>query len=437
MAEDKALRVAAQSEDLRKPHEMIVMLPRAGRITLTGRRIYNALLHHSQGQMAALQEMPPADFLFRAPLMSLLRATGSSGEQRTAAKKYLQEMRGLEVDWESTAAGDGVKWKGFAMLSEVAIEERNGENWVSWSYPPTIMAALKEPARWARLDLEVLGQLGTYTALALYEICARYRDNPSGVTSRKPVDWWTGALSNTPAGSEKREWRKFKNEKLNAAIAEVNRETEIDVELIEHKQGRAVEEAQFSVRKKHRTKVAAKAVEVAVVDVALVQAALQMGIREEKLDQLLREFGDEKVQAGIEALKVRVVKKQFREIENSFSYLRTLLRNGVDQPDTSGVVAAPQEPVAEQKPAKKDVFSTSAAGEGAPSEGALRLQKLREELEAMPAENRRVFVAQAVARLTEKGLYTPLIRRRHEQGDELHGILGSMVIQCYSDNHIR
>ena len=80
--------------------------------------------------MMFLKEMPAADFLFRAPLVSLLRATGGSGEQRTAAKKYLKEMRGLEVDWESTASGDGVKWKGFSMLSEVQLEEKNGENWV-------------------------------------------------------------------------------------------------------------------------------------------------------------------------------------------------------------------------------------------------------------------------------------------------------------------
>lgn len=41
------------SEELRKPHEMIVMMPRSGRITLTGRRVYNALLHQSQAQMMA------------------------------------------------------------------------------------------------------------------------------------------------------------------------------------------------------------------------------------------------------------------------------------------------------------------------------------------------------------------------------------------------
>lgn len=125
----------------------------------TGRRIYNAILQLSQVQMEGMQGMPSADHLFSAPLPTILRTSGSTGEDRTAAKRYLREMRGLEVDWESTAPGDGVKWRGFSMLSEVAIEVRNGENWVYWSFPPTIMGALREPARWARItDLEYPGQ---------------------------------------------------------------------------------------------------------------------------------------------------------------------------------------------------------------------------------------------------------------------------------------
>jgi hypothetical protein len=422
------------SDELRKPHEMIVMMPRSGRITLTGRRIYNALLHQSQTQMMFLNQMPAADFLFRAPLISLLRATGGSGEQRTAAKKYLKEMRGLEVDWESAAPGDGVKWKGFSMLSEVHIEERNGENWVAWSYPPTLMIALREPTRWARLDLEVLGRLSTYTALALYEICARYRDNPSGLTSRKSVNWWSDALSHTPAGSERREWRKFKNEKLKPAIAEVNRETEIDIDLIEHKQGRSINEAQFSVKKKHRMPSVPKA---QVVDISLIQKAFHLGIRETKLDPLIQEFGEDMVQSCMTQLEARVANRQFKPIENTYSYLRTLLRNGnviADaDPKTNAAAQSASESTSKSKAetpdASKEVPRTLAAID---QEQAQKMRTLRAQLEAMAPDQRRVYVSQAVDRLKENGLFTPVIRRRFEQGDELHGVLGAMVIQCYA-----
>ncbi|RYF00283.1 MAG: hypothetical protein EOO77_34270, partial [Oxalobacteraceae bacterium] len=162
--------------EFRKPHEMIVMVPRSARVTLTARRIYTVLLHVSQTRMLAMETMPLADFMFEAPLIAILRTTGSDGTDRTAAKRYLSEMRSLEVDWESTAPGDGVKWRGFSMLSEVALEVRRGETWVSWSFPPSIMSALRDPQRWARIDLDVLTRLSTYAAIALYEICVRYRD---------------------------------------------------------------------------------------------------------------------------------------------------------------------------------------------------------------------------------------------------------------------
>ena len=122
---------------LRKPHEMIVMIPRSAYLTLTARRIYAVLLQISQLRLAQLQVMPPADFMFEAPLAAILKATGSKGGDRVLAKKYLVQMRSIEVDWESTAPGDGIKWRGFTMLSEVALEIRPIDH--DRSYGPAAM----------------------------------------------------------------------------------------------------------------------------------------------------------------------------------------------------------------------------------------------------------------------------------------------------------
>lgn len=414
--------------ELRKPHEMIVMMPRSARVTLTGRRIYSALLQVAQTRLVALPGMPAADFMFEAPLAAILRTTGSSGSERTAAKKYLIEMRSLEVDWESTAPGDGVKWRGFSMLSEVALELRRGENWVSWSYPPTIMAALRDPQRWARIDLDVLAKLGSYTAVALYEICARYRENPSGVTSRKPVTWWVDALSNGP-GAERREWRKFKNERVKDAVVEINAETDLDIDLIEHKQGRVITEVQFAVRKKRQVS-APRPPTGEPVDATLVLRAETLGIREIKLEGLLKEFGDERVRTQIEVLERRAANKSLRTIENAFSYLRSLLRNEPTSEaatDTGAAIPAPAVPRSEPESA---VQVANAAG----------ANWLREQIEAMkkevaalePAQLKR-WVDQALQDLARKGALNAVISRRAAQGDVLHGLLGSAVVYAYAD----
>ena len=408
------------SVELRKPHEMIVMVPRSARVTLTARRIYTVLMQVSQTRLDAMAAMPAADFMFEAPLAAILRTTGSDGGDRAAAKRYLQEMRSLEVDWESTAPGDGVKWRGFSMLSEVALEVRRGENWVSWSFPPSVMAVLRDPSRWARIDLEVLTKLSTYAAIALYEICVRYRDNPGGVTSRKPVAWWTDALSNVPGG-DRREWRKFKNERVKGAMAEINEETDLAIELIEHKQGRVVQEVQFAVRK--RPRVRARAVEDAPVDANLAMRAETLGIREIKLDSLVKEFGEALVRDKLNALEQRLANSNLRRIDNAYSYLRSLLRNG----DVSETGTAATEPDVEPAPGLSLAQPTNQG-----SWLGQRVRELRAEVERLDPQRRQFFVDHALQDLAAKGLLSAVISRRAAQGDVLHGPLGQKVVQAYA-----
>jgi hypothetical protein len=430
------------STELRKPHEMIVMVPRSRRVTLTGRRLYNALLQVSQSRLQAMETMPAADYLFEAPLPALLRTTGSSGEDRTAAKRYLREMRGLEVDWESTAPGDGLKWRGFSMLSEVAIEVRNGENWVSWSYPPTIMSALREPARWARIDLDVLAKLGSYAAVALYEICARYRDNPSGVTSRKPVQWWADALNPAPGGAERREWRKFKNERVKPAVEEINSETDIEIELVEHKVGRAVSEVQFTVRRKRGTP-RARALAEGPVDAGLVLRAESLGIREAKLDGLVKEFGEARVREQLDLLERRTVNRKLRGIEHAYAYLRSLLRNG-DGDEPLSLPSAPA-PVAEVQGGAAPTVPPvpDAAAVPLPARAALgtsaevwlneRIAQVKREIAALDPVQRRGWVDRALQELSTRGMLSAVVSRRAAQGDVLHGVLGSVLVRLYAE----
>ena len=406
--------------ELRKPHEMIVMMPRSHRISLTARKIYNVLLQVAQDRLASMESMPAADHMFEAPLAAVIRSAGANEEGRTTAKRYLREMSSLEVDWESTAPGDGVKWRGFTMLSEVALEQRNGDNWVAWSYPPTIRSALRDPQRWARLDLDVLTSLGSYAAIALYEIFVRYRDNPSGLTSRKPVFWWVDAISPVPAGTERREWRKIKSERVKPAIEEINSETDLEVELIEHRQGRSVVEVQFAVRKK---KVPAKRAPEAI-DVSTVVRAESLGIREAKLEALIKEFGEQAVRVQLEVLEQRAGNTRLRGVENGYSYLRSLLRNGMS------ILELPEQgaPVVTQRAA-------AAAPPVSPSDPPWLIERraaIRKEIEALSETQRKGLVDAVVQQLQSQGLMTAVLSRRVASGDVLHGMFGAWVVRSYA-----
>lgn len=430
-----ALFASSSEEDrsaLRKPHEMIVMVPKSPRgITAMGRRVYNVMLHIAQMHLAALRVMPPADYLFEAPLQTILRTSGSSSDDRTVVKRYIREMLHIEVDWESTSPGDGVKFRGFSLLSEASIAVRNGENWVSWSYPPTLMSALRQPPLWAEIDLKVLATLSSYEAIALFEICARYRNNPGGRTSRRPVSWWLNVLSRSNA--EKREWRKFKNERVNKAIEEINQLTDLEIELVEHREGRAVSHVQFIVRDRQRRRGAAGKIEP--VDVSLSMRAGKLGISETKLASLTKGFGEEAVQRGLALVERRVAKPEMRAIENTHSYLRSILRNGDVLAEASADVESAPEPVQEELPLQ-DGNGSSLILRGAKEAEALRKDKrfseVRDELRGLGAHIHRAYAEAVMAELTEEGRATAVLRRRVAQGDYFFGTLGVLMVQRYA-----
>ena len=421
---------AERSAELRKPHEMVVMIPRSKRVTLTGRNIYNALLHHSQDELGAMEKMPAADFMFKAPLQSILKTSGSSSETRTVAKRYLREMRGLEVDWETTAPGDGIKWKNFSMLAEVAIEVKNGENWVLWTFPPTLMSALKDPIRWARIDLDVLAKLSTYAAVALYEICARYRDNPGGLTSRKPVAWWANALSQAPAGSERREWRKFKSEKVKAAIDEINADTDLQIDLIEHKLGRSVAEVQFAVRKKRVMARRLGAPEPVEID--FIANAVALGISEQKTEDLIKEFGESVVREKLNYLKTRLENESLKKIENRFAYLRSILKNPALDQVESEQRFAPQTIVAKTESRASTLSPSELKNQTADQWLRLRRAEMSAEIQKLDSPKKEKLFQTVIQKITAVGLMTPVLKRRAMMGDMMHGLLGVYCVNCYA-----
>jgi hypothetical protein len=439
--------VQEQSDNLviKQHHEMIVMKPdNANRVTLVGRRLYSALIATAQVKMGGT--VPLATTTFEAPLKDLLVTSGGSGEERTIAKKYFQEMQSLKVTWESTAPGDGVKWIGLNMLSQAKIYVRNGQTWLSWAFPPEIVEMIVNPERYAVWNLQVTAKLGTYAALALYEICARYRDNPGGLTSRKPTDWWIDALSNVAPSIDKkrREWRKFKVEKITSAVAEINEETDLEIELIEHKQGRAVAEVQFGIRKKkNKSPTLARP---APVDTVIVERATSLGVEEAQLESLIRSYGDLEVSLKLGDLEYRIRDRTKAPIGNSFAYLKVLLKTarmaqgggeGTQGHQVSVVrnqLHSTINKVAETIP---DLLITQAAGV-ITSEEAQRMpttEAIRAEINALSDDDRKYWIAKAVETLKRQGMFSAIHQKRANENQVGSGLLAGTVLDIYGREH--
>jgi hypothetical protein len=148
-------------------------------------------------------------------------------------------MVSTTVEWQSPTTGRGqqLERQRPAGPRRLSKEQRPGLGGVVLRGEPEAGTArahgLRAPAA------GIISQLRSHAGVALYEICTRYKD--IGRTARQAWRWWCPVLSGNPPSekSARLEYRIFKRDTLKPAIAEVNAITDIDVELVEHKDGRA------------------------------------------------------------------------------------------------------------------------------------------------------------------------------------------------------
>lgn len=414
-----------------KPNDAIVMMPRTGKLTPTGRKMYNVILQRTQVEVMVFRDegrVISAEHLFSAPLHEIVKdtiASDSKSEPMAVAKKYFLEMRSVDVDWEAPDAGSGVVWRSMGLLSEAAIEIREGVMWGLWALPPTLLTAVSDPERFTPLDLEQISELSNnYATIALYEICARYRNNPTGLTSRNGTDWWTDALSNVSAPIDattgkrtRREWRKFKSEFVNRAVTDINSQTDLNVELLEFKTGRTITEAQFKVKKKALPSTLPKVAQ------ELAELATEAGVSVAAIATLMKNGASEgALKLALMQLLSRLKETSLEPIENRPAYLRKLLDElqGKTKPNM-GPAPGEQQKVAGAPPLP--MVRT-------PQED--RRADMKEEFLALSRDEQKPFAEMAYGVLKDRRLATPVVARKMEQGEWTAGLIFFTAVECFA-----
>jgi hypothetical protein len=302
---------------LRKPVNTLAIVPKSTRITSLGRKSYNVLLYEAQEQGLDKD-------VFRAPLERIVKGVDFDSNDHALIKKHLRAMVSTTVEWQSPTTGEGMAWNVSGLLAHARLLKERGQVWVEWSYAVNLKQELLAPTVFARLKLEVISQLRSHAGIALYEICTRYKD--VGRTARQHWRWWQPVLSGQPVSERtaKQEYRIFKRDTLKLAIAEVSAITDLEVELAEYKEGRFISEIQFLIRpKKQSTLPLATAPEP--VDLSLVQRAGQLGVEDDRAEEMLAEYGAPAFRSGLEALAERQGHDFPAPVRDPSRYLRSLM----------------------------------------------------------------------------------------------------------------
>ena len=323
---------------VRKPVNTLAIVPREKRISLITRKMFNVMLHYAQKQSLE-------DAYYRLPFRYLADSIEFNSNNYSVIKEHLREMVSTIIEWQSPTPGEGANWSVSGLIAHAELITSRGELFIEWSYARNMKQEMLDPQRYAKISLHIQKRLKTAAALALYENCFRYVDNPGGLTARQPWQWWRPVLTGTASyeGNSTPEYKYFKRDVVKPAINEVILATDIDVSLVEHKAGRAVIDIQFTVARKANVESSAPQ-RISVDDLKIIGACLKAGISQDKAERFLEEFGVHALEAALHALAARQANKSLEPIRQPEQFLRALLKSGnfgKDKEETFQPVALP------------------------------------------------------------------------------------------------
>lgn len=301
---------------LRKAVEAIAIKPRAGKLTLLSRKLFNILLAKAQGQ--GLSEP-----VHSMPLSELCSIAQFDSGDTELVKEHLRKMVSTTVEWSNGVKG-ARRWGITTLIGGVELIENGQRCTIQWTYSEQIKEKLLAPNVYTRLSLQFQNSFRSAAALALYEICVRYVDSPGQLTMRMPWVEWRPTLTGTPDSDKEQvysEYKYFKRDVLKPSAIEVNALTQIEVELIEHKKGRSVADIQFSVKPKQQS--ALDLADNNIFDMSLVSRMLELGLSQAQAEKLYADHDEGQVRAALDYTEQRV--KQKPPIENVPGYFRRAL----------------------------------------------------------------------------------------------------------------
>lgn len=426
------------------PVDALALVPQTTSITRIGRLAYNSMMYLAQSKEA------DAEGMFSAPLNQILRGFGSDSRHSSELKRHLRSMLGNVVEWQSSTAGES-EWGACALLAECRISKINGENWLAWAYPPTIRAQVMDPPRWAQVSMLSAGQLRTHAAVVLYGICARYKNNVAGLTAKQPWTWWVPVLTGSPAARVlKTEYRFFKRDYLKPAIDDINEVTEIDIQIIEIKNGRSIEALQFQVRKKD---LAVLLKNRSASDVSQYLRAVDFEIGSKEAEELSLKYGEEALKNALNRLDARLKKVALPDVGDRFAYLVSILKD-----QSSPKSSKEKKPTAKNAAAKMNtdslihVSQALAGAIGVPGpqgiaftspevkaarqseESNERLKEIRGKLEEMPVLERNKLLDELHATFTETIVTRRLLSRIKDREWRSPQVLAELL-KFYESRH--
>ena len=405
-------------DQLKKPVNALAIVPQNRKITALGRKAYNVMLNIAQAQGVEKE-------VYRAPLSEIVSGLDYGSNDMELIKKHLRSMASTIVEWQSPTTGEGSKWTVCTLIAHAEILKERNQNFLIWSYAQPLRQELLSPAVFSKLSIGMLSQMHTHAGIVLYEICTRYKN--IGRTSRQHWRWWVPVLTGHPDTEKlaKVEYRFFKRDTIKPAIAEVCAITDIEIELVEYKDGKSISEIQFNVKVKNQVTLPLKS-PLKPVDLSIVKKANDLNIAEEKLEELVAKHGETEVKLALSELEQRILNAFPGPIRDPHRYLKARL-SGVQQVDANAN-REDSEKLGRDETLKKQVeLKASWRDEWLRRKKALMI----ESIQALSEEVVRDLEASLITELVAKNAHPSLVKRLKSNGWD-HPMVRHLMIDYYA-----
>jgi hypothetical protein len=318
--------------EFRKANDSIGLRVVEGQFSLLSRKLYNVFISAAQQQQRpgvnAPVDEPSAESYFWISMQDVVKDTRYNSNDYETLKEHANELQNIRVEAESTKM-----WTSERLLSGVKIynskglKSKGGTVWLGFSFPPEVLQMVLAPSIYTKMSLWYQTQLRTASSLALYEVCRRYASSPSHLTNREKWESWYYRVTGTSINDTNLpEYKYFKRDHVLKSVAEINAITDIEVELLEFREGRRVADLQFKVYLKAQASFELPS--IPIINTKVVDRIIAFGISKDEAIQIYTSYDENVVLAHIDLVESRLKNARAAPVDSAAAYFRTAIKKG-------------------------------------------------------------------------------------------------------------
>lgn len=301
--------------------------------TLLARKITNALFKIAQ--KAGVDQKA-----YSTSRLTLKELTKFNSNDVDRLKQTANELTNLKVELDITNAS-GVRTVGTTQLFASILFQSSGQ--VLFEIPQIAKMMLADSAKYALINMQVQGDIESVSAYILYEQCLLYIEE--GRTPSFSMDEWR-EIFECPINGSYKQFKFFNLHVIKPAIEEINRITDILIEVVYLKEGRSYSAMYFNIQKKPQYLLSSK-----LQDEKLLaeEALIECGVSETTAFKLVREFDFERIMGNIEYTKMQF---EAGKVKSVSGYVVEAIKNNY-KPKPPKLVIQHQEKMQQQESEKK------------------------------------------------------------------------------------